>query len=479
MRWLLPLLLLWCAPAAGATQTYALVCSVPCQASDGTTQPVGTILPGSLSKWDGVTPWDIPSGFSVVRYTGQPIYRPPAVLNDTLGSVVNVLERGAACDGLTDDAPAIQAAMGAGGVVLFFPPSPKPCMVGKAIRIPSNTTLQAHPGTVTLKATATNASTPLLLSAETGAPHDIYVHGLTLDGNAGGQIAGALNKKRLNGIVGATRVVFDRVTIQHSLGIGLQFANGTTLSGIQNSAFLDVGMYYAISGNQSDAKQAVVFTTTDPFVDVGNFALGNTFSLIGYDAITFSYQTSFSARGNRCYLGSGGAGLQSPTIQSRAGCACVFGYGGVDVQVSENQSWYASGASFDLSGIVGLTVSGNGSYYSGSHGIILGAGIRYGITTGATGLNAASNMVINPGQINPDSAGIGITNSATGGGPISNGVIAQNVLIDIQSAPTARWGIANINSGAGAAALNNVLVDTTNIINGMPTPLLNISVGRN
>lgn len=74
-KWLLAGLL-FAVPAQAAVQVYALQCSAPCVASDGTTQPAGTILPGMLTRWDGVTPWTPPPGFTAVVYTGQGIYQP-------------------------------------------------------------------------------------------------------------------------------------------------------------------------------------------------------------------------------------------------------------------------------------------------------------------------------------------------------------------------------------------------------------------
>jgi hypothetical protein len=77
MRWFAALLVLWASVSQAAPLTiYALVCSVSCVAPDGTTQPAGTLLPGHLSQWDGVTPWAAPSGFAAVPYTGQTIYKP-------------------------------------------------------------------------------------------------------------------------------------------------------------------------------------------------------------------------------------------------------------------------------------------------------------------------------------------------------------------------------------------------------------------
>ena len=50
--------------ANGAPQVYAVVCTAPWQPGDGTTQPVGTIQ--NFVLWDGVTPFQPPSGTDLV-----------------------------------------------------------------------------------------------------------------------------------------------------------------------------------------------------------------------------------------------------------------------------------------------------------------------------------------------------------------------------------------------------------------------------
>lgn len=70
---------------------YVLIATVPWNASDGTTQPIGTVMNRIL--WDGVTPYTPPQGFTAVPDNGHPIYNPqgPVVLQPgtiTLGSTI-------------------------------------------------------------------------------------------------------------------------------------------------------------------------------------------------------------------------------------------------------------------------------------------------------------------------------------------------------------------------------------------------------
>lgn len=58
--------------------SFALVCALVagCLATDGTTQPQGTVMQAPIA-WDGVTAYS-PPGMTVVPYSGQVPYAPPA-----------------------------------------------------------------------------------------------------------------------------------------------------------------------------------------------------------------------------------------------------------------------------------------------------------------------------------------------------------------------------------------------------------------
>jgi hypothetical protein len=53
---------------------YVVVCTAPCVADDGTTQPAGTVL--NRITWDGHAPLGLPAGLAVQPDTGQARYDP-------------------------------------------------------------------------------------------------------------------------------------------------------------------------------------------------------------------------------------------------------------------------------------------------------------------------------------------------------------------------------------------------------------------
>lgn len=76
---------LLCAGSAHAAQ-YAVVCTAPCVASDGTTQPAGTVIAGPV-LWDGAARWTLPAGQQAVAWTGQTVYAPAPAAPTQLSSL--------------------------------------------------------------------------------------------------------------------------------------------------------------------------------------------------------------------------------------------------------------------------------------------------------------------------------------------------------------------------------------------------------
>jgi hypothetical protein len=72
---------------------FALICALAlgCTASDGTTQPTGTVMAAPI-VWDGVSAYS-PAGMSVVPYTGQTPYA-PAPLAPTVAQLAATLLAG-------------------------------------------------------------------------------------------------------------------------------------------------------------------------------------------------------------------------------------------------------------------------------------------------------------------------------------------------------------------------------------------------
>lgn len=399
-------------------------------------------------------------------------------LANLFGQVINVKDYGATCDGSTNDRIAINNALTAAGngnvKTVYFPPSSTACMIAAPLTPPSGISIVAYPGTATIKASSTNGSTPLLFSMETGSPHDILIYGLTIDGNVSGQtgVGGAANKSRVNGVVGGSRIVFDHVKFQNTYGQALQFSTNVTYSGVRDSTFDQVGMYWHTSGLKTDATQAVTFTDVSEGGSIGNFAENNIFTNIGFDAINTAYQTHFSAIGNECILNN------QQWYSAGVGNACVFTFGSRGFLVANNISYGASGNAFDLSGSESMIVVGNESYNAGVAGFLIGTGITYGVTTGMNRFVMTGNTSINAGQnINTASAGLLFAKGGSGGGSITQGVVAGNVFSDNQGVPTQKWGIARTDTGFGLAALTGVSVDVaSNQISGdIAAPITGLS----
>jgi len=73
---------------------FALICALAagCIASDGTTQPTGTVMQAPI-VWDGVSTF-APAGISVVPYTGQVPYAPTPAAPTTAQQAATLLSQG-------------------------------------------------------------------------------------------------------------------------------------------------------------------------------------------------------------------------------------------------------------------------------------------------------------------------------------------------------------------------------------------------
>jgi hypothetical protein len=86
------LALLVSAAAHAQPATYAVVCTAPCVAPDGTTQPAGTTL--NFVRWDPAVPWlpadaaGNPALVHAVPFAGQTIYAPPVPVATIIPGIV-------------------------------------------------------------------------------------------------------------------------------------------------------------------------------------------------------------------------------------------------------------------------------------------------------------------------------------------------------------------------------------------------------
>ena len=85
MRRLILFALLISPAYAAQPSSWAVICTAPCIAQDGTTQPAGTVV--QKIWWDGVSNWTPPANAQVVPDTGQTLYTPPPVAPTTIDSL--------------------------------------------------------------------------------------------------------------------------------------------------------------------------------------------------------------------------------------------------------------------------------------------------------------------------------------------------------------------------------------------------------
>jgi parallel beta-helix repeat protein len=147
-------------------------------------------------------------------------------LSPDAGLAASRVVSGAKCDGVTDDADAIQRAINAGSVDL---PDGATCVVSKAIAIPSNRAIVGRAATLKLKS---GASDHVLRNADlTGGNTNIRVQGLIIDHNSaatgGNTIAILLNR--------VTHSVVSDNTILNARVHAVELANGSTDNKVSNN----------------------------------------------------------------------------------------------------------------------------------------------------------------------------------------------------------------------------------------------------
>ena len=348
--------------------------------------------------------------------------------------VVNVIEKGAVCDGVTDDHNAIQAAANAAGTgnvsTVYFPPSDTPCLLGTPITVPSNVTFFAYPGSATIKATATNSATVMLFDGTAGTTSNVLFYGLTVDGNILGQFqpGGALNKNKLASFVKSNNVVFDHVTIQNAAGSAVQWSTQIHNSGIRNSKLINIGTRFKSTNAAGDVNHTLNFIDNNA-VFTGSIA-GTTLT------VSAMQYTGFVSNGSQLFganipdgvtitsNGTGVAGtytisksltVASETIYSTAraistgnfvednvfaaiGGAGTNAYQQTNFSIQRNKCFLGSDASFtaSISGAT-MTVAGDSTGFIRPGSYLYGTGLYPGtmITANGTGRGGAGTYTLN------------------------------------------------------------------------------------
>lgn len=359
-------------------------------------------------------------------------------------SIINPVSKGLVCDGTTVNSTATMAALNAAavsGTVFSFPPSAQPCILPSAL-VPqaNNVAYWAEPNTVTLKMAGGDVANVGLFS--TGSSN-IYVYGLTFDGNLSG-VPGAENVIQVyGGSSPVNNTVFDTITVQNTRGIGVVFSANITNSGVRNSVFNNVGNYWQTSGSNGDQRQGVAFTETTAANSYGNFVTHSTFTSTGLDAVSATTQTNFDASGN-IFKSVGG--------RYTNGGAAVYGAGNSSMTVTGNVVSGTFGNGIDIASSSLATVVGNTVQFAGQGGIIFG---------GVTGGTISGNVSCNNNQS-------GGASSLQGGiafnAPDADITVSGNTACDNQGSPTQTYGIQEI-----AGSYSGMWIDSSNVIYGNVT----------
>jgi hypothetical protein len=217
-------------------------------------------------------------------------------------------------------------------------------------------------------------------------------------------------------------------------------------------------------GAISDTAIAVFFTNGAPFANYDNVVENCTFERIGQVAIEASYQQNFTAKGNRMSLG-----LQ----QWRAGATGAAGAGGgafyiircSGVRLIDNDIDGSVASGFDTASNTDIQFIGNTIRRCGACGISVGA-TDGGVIIGNKIHNCYQSANWYDMANLSHAAGIQFAGTSTGvAGVCQNIVVSGNTIMDTQTMPTMPFGIGLL----GNTTLTNIVIDSSNIVAGMPT----------
>ncbi len=369
-----------------------------------------------------------------VKPTGGTIYRR---LEDWLAggtSGGSVLNYGAKCNGTANDTPAFVAAstsLASTGGLIEVPVGV--CRLGASFSLPTNVGMIGTPGQSVIKALDSNISNPVLM-AVTGSNN--YISGVIFDGDSNGAIAGANNVVT---VFGATRVIFDNITWQNTVGIGVIFSSNVSFSGVRNSTFRNVGNFSAPA--LANRHQAISFCCGTATNNIDNFATNNNFFQVGLDMISATSQYHILVEGNRGDTTAGNDGTK--------GAACVYGSTNHYLSIIGNTCYNASGNAYDTLSSVGLVISGNIGQFSGGSGLST-AFDTHAVISGNTMLDNWQSALLAP------KAGISIF------GTCSAITITGNILSDDQGSPTQQYGIQYFTTAPATGDCSNVIIDESN-----------------
>lgn len=367
------------------------------------------------------------------------------------GTTINARTVGLVCDGATDNGPVITAINGmlTAGTQLYFPPAINTCLTSVALSLLSGVTVYAVPGTVILKPFPGNISNPVLLNV--AGVSNVTVQGIIFDGGG----ASFANQNPVIQLFQSTNTALDRIAVQNTRGIGI-LGSSVAASGVTNSFFNNIGMFWQTSLLVADRHQAIAFCCSSTIPPQKNYAINNYFTNIGLDALSFTAQTDLLVANNRCFLK-----LVTPQFITLPAAtnwpACVFLDNNTASSIIGNVSDSAPGNGFDIGPGVGhsnLVMNDNYALNSGSAGIAIAT---------TTNFSVVGNQMENNGQNTAHNCFLG---GLTFNGTNANGSVVGNTMTDTQGSKTQSFGIYGINGCSLTTTLVNVWIDQNNSVVG-------------
>lgn len=358
-----------------------------------------------------------------------------------------------------DVAPCIQAALNdaskTGGTVSV--PQGQ-WNLGNTLSLPSNVTLQgASAATTTLQPMTANTSDFLLLTGRNIA--DVLVRNITFDGGG----PDFSNPSVVAGVTTGNYIMFDKIAVQNTHGIGLLLQGGITNSGVKNSSFINIGNHWKTTLQRADRIQGLVFCCG---TNTNNFATGNNFQDIGLDALQPANQVGFTAMYNAFNLENN----QRTLVPSPDYASGIFPLQSSNVLIGYNTITGAQGNGIDAPGLQNSAIFNNSITNSGGAG--LGLFLGYDGTTQSTNVTVSNNQIMNNEQWGPGCFMGGI---ALGGGIPSYIDIANNTVTDTQAVKTQRYGI-HLVEGCGSIIstfVQNMTISGNNLTGNSIAPLDN------
>jgi hypothetical protein len=308
----------------------------------------------------------------------------PRTLAALAGQVVNVKDYGALGDGVTDDYPAIAAAIACavavnGNPCVFFPPSGQSYLISQPITLSqaANVTIFAQPGTATIAPYPSSGANPLLVNFVLSA--NIIVSGIVFDGGGANmpnaspavqcyKCPAPLTNPAPAGIAGPG-VVFEACRFQNIRGIGANISDCSG-SGFRNCTFVNIGNYWKTSLSQNDRWQGIAFSNDTQ--SLFNFVSGCFFQDIGLDAISLGALTHVSITQNVMNLFNNQYNI---IVSSPSFGAGIYAEDCANLVIAGNLIDGAAGNGIDTSGLACSTISGNQTNFCGSAGILVAAAV--------------------------------------------------------------------------------------------------------